>query len=501
LVFRSTSLAPGFQKYPRAAAILRRFGLSETRSSIAGGHYLGNLALARSGVLPFFILASLVVFFWARLAYGALAAVIAVGFFTLTPVVLAFSSLAYTDLPAAATQLIALFEFARWLETRNTRSALGLGVALGLATLSKFTSLLFLPVACLAMVLCKLGLNQRVGSPKMLRVRWLAQIVMIATIAAGLVWSGYRFDIGRFNESMNLSPSAMPSFQHFPSPVAKLARTLVLNNPLVPAPELLSGIADSWLMNAEHSEAYLLGKERAGGWWYFFLLALLVKTPVPFLILAMLGLFYLFRSKQWIMIAPAAAACAILLVTMGVKHDAGLRHVLVVYPLLAIVSGHAGARLWKYKPLAAKLFVVLLLCWQAISSIRARHDYIAYFNEFAGNDPSHVLITGCDLDCGQDMLRLSSELAKKHISKISIAAWTTADLSRLGLPDFQVRQPAQPVTGWVAISLRSQRMGDAFHSSYGPEAFAWLLKYRPVEQIGSTIRLYYIPSDAANQTR
>jgi len=67
------------------------------------------------------------------------------------------------------------------------------------------------------------------------------------------------------------------------------------------------------------------------------------------------------------------------------------------------------------------------------------------------------------------MLRLSSELAKKHISKISIAAWTTADLSRLGLPDFQLLPPAQPVTGWVAISVRSQRMGDAFHSSYGPK--------------------------------
>jgi len=56
-----------------------------------GGDYLGNLALARSGVLPFFILASMVVFFWTRLAYGALAAVIAVAFFSLTPVVLAFS--------------------------------------------------------------------------------------------------------------------------------------------------------------------------------------------------------------------------------------------------------------------------------------------------------------------------------------------------------------------------------------------------------------------------
>ena len=128
-----------------------------------------------------------------------------------------------------------------------------------------------------------------------------------------------------------------------------------------------------------------------------------------------------------------------------------------------------------YKPGAAKFFIVLLLCWQVVSSVRARHDYVAYFNELVGKDPSQVLITGCDLDCGQDMLRLSNELAKKHISKISIAAWTTADLSRLGLP--------------------------AFHSSYGPEAFAWLSSYRPVEQIGSTIRLYYIPSDATNQTR
>ena len=109
-------------------------------------------------MLPFFILASLVVYFWARLNYGDLAALLAVALFSSTPVVLAFSSLEYTDFPAAATQLLALFAFARWLETRNTRWALGLGVAVGLAILSKFTSLLFLPVAGLAMALCKLGL-------------------------------------------------------------------------------------------------------------------------------------------------------------------------------------------------------------------------------------------------------------------------------------------------------------------------------------------------------
>ena len=145
-------------------------------------------------MLPFFILASLVVYFWASLNYGDLAALLAVALFSSTPVVLAFSSLEYTDFPAAATQLLALFAFARWLETRNTRWAVGLGVAVGLAiapiamaaflgmkkktpfglgtlrddtftfgcllfgTILIVGALLFLPVAGLAMALCKLGL-------------------------------------------------------------------------------------------------------------------------------------------------------------------------------------------------------------------------------------------------------------------------------------------------------------------------------------------------------
>jgi len=47
----------------------------------------------------------------------------------------------------------------------------------------------------------------------------------------------------------------------------------------------------------------------------------------------------------------------------------------------------------------------VLLLWQCISSLNAHPDYIAYFNELAGRDPSRVLVTGCDLDCGQDLFR------------------------------------------------------------------------------------------------
>jgi hypothetical protein len=36
-------------------------------------------------------------------------------------------------------------------------------------------------------------------------------------------------------------------------------------------------------------------------------------------------------------------------------------------------------------------------------------------------------------------------------------------------------------------------MGDVFHESYPPGAFAWLDRYQPVAYVGKTIRLYYIP--------
>jgi hypothetical protein len=44
------------------------------------GHYARNLALARMGVLPFFLLATAIIFLWARREYGNLAAVMAAAF-------------------------------------------------------------------------------------------------------------------------------------------------------------------------------------------------------------------------------------------------------------------------------------------------------------------------------------------------------------------------------------------------------------------------------------
>jgi hypothetical protein len=70
-------------------------------------------------------------------------------------------------------------------------------------------------------------------------------------------------------------------------------------------------------------------------------------------------------------------------------------------------------------------------------------------------------------------------------------------MTKMNLPEFDVPQPYQPVTGWFAISLRALRVGDLFHTTYPPDAFAWLGRYQPVARVGKTILLYKIPAEPA----
>jgi hypothetical protein len=487
-----------FPNWPASDPRIRNYNDVGNSVLYDDGHYLRNLSLARAAVLPFFVLALGLVFFWTRREFGNFAAAMAALLFSTLPVVLAFSGLAYTDLATGCMQFAALFAFTYWLETPTTRSTLVLGVTTGLALLAKFTTLLFLPVAAVAILLVKWPVERRPGPARNeVESGWLKKLGVVLAVAVIVVWAGYGFSGGNVRESMQISPESMPSFQHFPGPVRNIARSMVLRDSWLPAPALVKGAATAWALNKNAPLAYLLGKEKNGGWWYFFLVAVAMKTPLPFLLLGLIGLCVLLsRPLRWTSLAPAAAVFAVFCVTMFVKYNAGIRHVMVAFPLLAVVAGCACGFLWqspgRWRLLGRSVLVVLLL-WQCISSLNAHPDYIAYFNELAGRDPSRVLVTGCDLDCGQDLFRLSRALHERNVSHLNIAVWSSADMSRMNLPAFQTPPPFQPVTGWLAISLRSLRMGDVFHTTYPPGAFAWLDGQRPVEQVGKTIRLYYFP--------
>jgi hypothetical protein len=495
-----------FPSWPASDPRLRNYNDVGNGILYGDGHYSRNLWLARSAIVPFFLITELLVFIWTRREFGDVAALAAVFLFTTLPNVLAFSGLAYTDVPAACTQFAALLAFARWLDQPSNRSTLVLGGALGLALLSKFTTLLFFPAAAAAMFLCQAMIGRHAPANETASAKKLiGQFVLAGIIAVAVVWGGYGFSVGRLRDEASLQ-GPQPSFQHFPGPVRSVAKYLFLANPRVPAPELVRGVALAWVLNKSAPESYLLGKMKRGGWWYFFLVGIAVKAPLPFLMLCGIGLCALPKLldqekwRKWTPLTPVACAVAILLITMPVTYNAGTRHVMVVFLLLAVIAGWGAAFLFQLSGNArvpARLFLGALLIWQGVSSLRARNDYISYFNAFASagpnGAPSKVLVAGCDLDCGQDLLRLSRELQARKISSFHLAIWSSADLERSGLPPFQVLEPYQPVSGWVAVSLRSLRMGDVLHTSNPPEAYAWLQRFQPMAKVGNTILLYYLP--------
>jgi hypothetical protein len=181
-----------------------------------------------------------------------------------------------------------------------------------------------------------------------------------------------------------------------------------------------------------------------------------------------------------------------------VKVDFGIRHILFIYPLLA-VSAAGAYNFWERNRYRTKLFSALLiglLGWQIVSSVAAYPDYIAYFNEIGRAHPDHLLLFGCDLDCGQDVERLRQALRSREISHLSLRLWTSADLTRMGLPPFETLSPYHRATGWIAVSILFLRSGETIWGTPNPDAYSWLESYQPSAYIGKTIRLYYIPEPA-----
>jgi hypothetical protein len=455
---------------------------AEGAAYLNGGNYFLRLTLARLGVLPLFILAAIVVALWARRLGGDIAAAAGVLLFTTTPPVLAHAGLATTDTAAEATFIFALFAFVLWLSKPSLKSALLLGLAGGLALAAKLTNVPYLLCAGGAIVLARLALQPR-GSDDATGKTWqnprLATLALSIVCALLLLWGMYFFSwgvVGQSNAPITPGWAQMISTWH------------------VPAPALWRSVIQASVLSHTGKVSYLLGSRRLGGSVAFFPVALLVKTPIPFLALAFVGSLLAalnsIRGRDWKACAPLLGGAAVMVVAMSSNLNIGLRHILALYPLVAIVGGYGVAELWKLRPQlepsarnAVAVAIVVLLGWQVIESALVHPDYLPYFNQFAAGQGQEILVDS-DLDWGQDLFRLSKELQARHIDHLWLSYFGSAEPERLGISGATELPTFKPVTGWIAIS--------EFHLKRFPTAFAWLKDYRPVTRVGKSILLYHV---------
>jgi 4-amino-4-deoxy-L-arabinose transferase-like glycosyltransferase len=444
----------------------------------AGGHYDRTLALARLGILPFFWLASLVVYLWAKKYFGEPNAALAVLMFTSLPPILAHAGLATTDMAATATIGAAFLAAVHWCERPTLGRSLVFGAAAGLAVLSKFSALAFLPVALAGALLCHL-LVDRLGVRRLIRsagVR-LPTVCLAMLTTFYVIWAGYRFSFGHVGFT-----------------------TLRL-----PFPELYSGIQEVTLHSLLGAPtAYLFGEHRETGWWYYYFVVLAVKTPLAFLVLTACGAAAAScrgcPRGLWL----ALAFCASILVfCMFSRINLGVRHVLCLYEGFSIAAAAGAVALFKrarsWRP--AGWLATGLLLWLTASSALAHPDYLAYFNELAGAEPERVLVDS-DLEWGQDMKRLSRRLRELGVRQVAFGAYlpselqNIADLQKLGFPLVTPFRVWQPTPGWNAMNVSILQLMLAELQAQRPDLHFWTEATRPTEKVGSGILLWYIPPDS-----
>jgi 4-amino-4-deoxy-L-arabinose transferase-like glycosyltransferase len=408
-----------------------------------------------------------VVWLWGRRLFGEWGALAAVFLFTNCPPVLAHAGLATMDMTIGAAVVTALYTFTRWLEQPDWKRSVAFGIGLGMALVAKFSSFLLMPVCLLTLTL--------LYRPKLRGRNWAWVLVAFLT-----VWATYRFSFGTMTEHVARDAAEQGGLV---SKVPQGLLHLVESTPL-PAPQVLDGL---WQVH-NHVDgghtAYLHGQHSFHGWWYFFPVAIAVKTPLGLLLLALIGATV--RKAR----IPAVLCGVILLINLPTSLNIGVRYMLPLYPLLALLA--AGGAMWLWQ--RQRLVAAILLIWVAISAAAAHPDYIAYFNELSGNHPEQILVDS-DLDWGQDMNRLVAELKRRRVDYLHMACLYTGDDTRLGLPNWDGLEPYQPVKGWVAVSqtmLRNYGWMVAQQQGRADLAFAWLDRYKPVARVGRSILLYRI---------
>jgi len=448
--------------YQEGAAVLYR-----------DGHYERNLALARLGILPFFWIASFVVYLWARKYFDEPVVTLAVLFFTFLPPILAHAGLATTDMGLTAFVGASFLSGLVWIEKPTLGHGALFGACTGLAVVSKFSSLPFLPCAMAAALVWYAALEKPSRARILSALRpAIPSLCLAVLVACLLIWATYRFSFGKvWFTSIHL-----------------------------PAPELFDGIRAVARHNSEGHPAYLLGQRSNSGWWYYYFVVLAVKTPLPFLALLLFGAVLCWRKSSqrgaWLALA---FSCGIVFFSLFSRINIGVRHILPVYIGFSIVAAVGAGRLLELSRSEkwAAWGLGILVVWMVVGSALSHPDYLPYFNEFAGDSPERILVDS-DLDWGQDMKRLGQRLRELGARQVTFNPFIIAYLEAYhGFPPIQPTDPVNPSPGWNAVSLTVLKTARLGLYDEHPEVELWPDQIKPTEKVSKGVWLWYVPPRSA----
>lgn len=433
--------------------------------------------------LPFVLLGvwcGWLLYCWAREAAGGAAGLWAVFLYSFSPLVLAFSGLAHSDITVSVFFLQTLYAFWRWLRRPSPPRLLLAGASLGLALLSKLSALLLLPILAVQLLGSVLGWPGLPGAdgaaalPRR-RLRAIGSFATILAIALGVLWIGYDGSLGW-------------------SPVAE--------GPLrgLPLPGYLHSLLFDVEANARGRPIFFFGELLDSGRWYHLPVAFLLKTPIAFWALFVLALSARPRRAGLgaFLAVPAllyaAVACFWLRVPLGVRYLLPLQPLLCLF-LATRLPGRPGRRAAVAGAAAA---------WLAWSSLAIHPHYLAYFNELLGGPRvGYRQLVESNLDWGQDLGSLARYLRSRGNPPLHLAYFGPEEPARWGIRAVRL-SGCDPVAGLVAVSATLLQGVYSTRNPFRPApagCFDWLLAREPVAQPGFSILVYEVAEGPAGAAR
>lgn len=388
------------------------------------GVYHDYFLLGRLVSIAALLLTCGLVYGYARSLYGPVGGLIAAACACLSPNLLAHGRLVTPDIYLTAAIVAALWSLDRLLARPRWHTSLILGLALGLAALSKLTGLLLfilVPLIVAALQIIDWRAVRRptsigradVGKGPDRRSMWIALVAALVVgtlvINVGYLCDGIFTPLRRFD----FQTSALKSLQ------AILPGWLP-----IPLPKFFFQGIDEQLAETGY-EAYLLGEFNTTGFWSYYAVGLLVKTPAPVLLLCAAAWLWGGRPRRREVPLLALAALLLIFFSLARHKNIGLRYVLFLEPMmavwiarLAVMGDGSGLSM----PRRVRWCVGAGLCCLGLVTLLAWPHYLPYFNWLSGGpDHGHFYLLDSNLDWGQDLIGLRHYMEQEQIDEIDLA--------------------------------------------------------------------------------
>lgn len=391
------------------------------------------------------------IFYFARDLFSSRIAVLAVALYVLEPTVLAHGRIVHTDLPATLFYLVFFIALRKYLQARTLRRALLLGLAAGVALITKFSMIVLLPVlGALALFGILFVPRSQDG-----RKKTFIHAAIIAVVIWFVVNAAYRF------ESPALEPGDVRWVQiRTPEDSASWMKFFQIGSRIVPT-YYLFGQYNVWLHNRDGHSTALLGHSSNMGWWYYFPVAFALKTSLPFLLLTIAGILWSLaqlirnRDKRYLWLLAPMVIYALLAMTSHI--NIGVRHFLPEYSFFFVAAAVVLDSLLRSKRAhhVALAVVVVAFAWMTFEIVHAFPNYIPYMNELASRGPKWWYLSDSNVEWGDDAGELAQYLHAHGETEVRGAvsgAWGT--LAQYGIAYHEIfPRPGTkiPETRYVAI--------------------------------------------------